>query len=95
MQTDSGVFADPQEFRPERFLSTDYSGDGFAYIPFSAGPRNCIGQRFALLEMKIVIARLLTSFNLELPKDFKPVELTSELVLKPRQGIKLQVTERK
>jgi cytochrome P450 len=54
------VWKDPDEYRPERFAPENQSeNDEFAFIPFSAGPRNCIGQNFAMHEMKTIIARTL------------------------------------
>lgn len=50
----------PDEFHPERFEIENTKGrDSFAFTPFSAGSRNCIGQNFALIEEKIIIARIL------------------------------------
>uniref|UniRef100_W8BYC8 Cytochrome P450 4d2 n=3 Tax=Ceratitis capitata TaxID=7213 RepID=W8BYC8_CERCA len=68
MLRDSKYFTDPDAFRPERFLNE--SGDGgekmhaYSYIPFSAGPRNCIGQKFAILEMKSTISKILRYYEL-------------------------------
>ena len=52
---------DPQEFHPERFATKRHP---MAWIPFGAGPRNCIGMRFALLEMKMLLIRLLKTYTL-------------------------------
>lgn len=97
VHSDPEVFPDPEEFQPERFVYKDSKAAearGFTYIPFSAGPRGCIGQRLAMLEMKIVTVRVLQSLTLQLPKDHQAVQVTSELVLKPRNGIKLLVSRR-
>ncbi|KAH8249715.1 hypothetical protein KR032_011699 [Drosophila birchii] len=55
------TFKDPHHFRPERF--EEEKPGPFEYVPFSAGPRNCIGQKFALLELKTVISKLVRSFE--------------------------------
>lgn len=56
------VFANPEEFIPERFLNLDKSP--YAFTPFSAGQRNCIGQKFALLNVKNNIINILRTFEL-------------------------------
>ncbi|EDW89347.2 uncharacterized protein Dyak_GE19199 [Drosophila yakuba] len=55
------VFKDPHKFRPERF-NLEKPGP-FEYVPFSAGPRNCIGQKFALLEIKTVVSKIIRNFE--------------------------------
>ncbi|XP_017075023.2 cytochrome P450 4e3 [Drosophila eugracilis] len=55
------IFKDPHHFRPERF--EEEKPGPFEYLPFSAGPRNCIGQKFALLELKTVISKIVRSFE--------------------------------
>ncbi|EDV59522.1 cytochrome P450 4e2 [Drosophila erecta] len=55
------VFKDPHKFRPERF-ELEKPGP-FEYVPFSAGPRNCVGQKFALLEIKTVVSKIIRNFE--------------------------------
>lgn len=97
MGRDPNYFEKPLEFIPERFegeISVE-KFNPYKYIPFSAGPRNCIGQKFALNEMKSVISKLLRHYEFILPPD-RTVEplLASELILKPHHGVPLQIRRR-
>lgn len=62
---DEEVFPNPTEFQPTRFLPENKTpAMAWAWQPFGAGPRNCIGMRFAQMEMKITLAKLLTKYRL-------------------------------
>ncbi|XP_017491600.1 PREDICTED: probable cytochrome P450 4d14 isoform X1 [Rhagoletis zephyria] len=62
---DPDYFEEPEKFIPERFSIDDKQKiSPFAYVPFSAGPRNCVGQKFAMLEMKSTICKLLRYYEL-------------------------------
>lgn len=89
------VFPKPEEFHPERFFPENSKGrHPFAYVPFSAGPRNCIGQKFALAEEKIVIANILRHFTIKSLDQRDKVEIVSEMVLRPRSGLRIKFTPR-
>lgn len=96
MGRDPKLFVDPNEFRPERFLETHVSQtkNAFAYIPFSAGPRNCIGQKFAMLELKSIISKILRNFEVRLAEDsVKEPKMKAELILVP-ETINVHLTKR-
>ncbi|XP_065920516.1 cytochrome P450 4F4-like [Dysidea avara] len=85
------LWENPKVFDPLRFLPERCDErDSFTYMPFSAGPRNCIGQTFALNEERIVISSILNKFSLELDEDH-PVEWVSTMILRAKHGIKLKL----
>ena len=63
-------FDQPFEFKPERFLKESKDSiTSFSYIPFGGGPRKCIGMRFAMIEMKLAMAKLIRKFKIvEVPE---------------------------
>jgi len=57
---------EPETFKPERFLKANaHNIKPFSWLPFGSGPRQCIGERFAMTEMKIAMVKLLQKFTLE------------------------------
>ncbi|XP_067215663.1 cytochrome P450 4C1-like isoform X2 [Linepithema humile] len=70
IQRYSDFWPNPDIFDPDRFLpENSQNRHSFSYLPFSAGPRSCIGQRFAMMELKTIIATLVHNFYLE-PVDY-------------------------
>ncbi|XP_052900110.1 probable cytochrome P450 9f2 isoform X2 [Anopheles moucheti] len=66
LHSDPQYFPDPKRFDPERFSEENrHNINPGVYLPFGVGPRNCIGSRFALMEVKSVIYYLLKSFTFE------------------------------
>ena len=65
------LWRDPDAFDPSRFLSAETPAR-FAYLPFGAGPRVCVGAQFALTEATLVLAMLLRDFRVVLD-DTRPV----------------------
>jgi len=66
----------PLEFRPERWLKGEVENiNQAAYLPFSSGPRNCVGSKLALLEIRVIICRLLQEFKLTFVGEKSPYVL--------------------
>lgn len=53
---------DADDFRPERWETGELANVGWAYFPFNGGPRQCLGEDFALMEVSYTIVRLLQTF---------------------------------
>ncbi|XXG55691.1 hypothetical protein AAC387_Pa03g3301 [Persea americana] len=82
VQRDPRMWSDPEEFRPERFLTShsniDFRGQHFEYIPFGSGRRSCPGISFAMQVMHLTLARLLHGFDVMSPLG-EPVDMSEGL----------------
>lgn len=88
----------PDEYDPDRFSAERAKATikhPFQYVPFSAGPRNCIGQRFANMEAMTAFATLLYHFKFEMkPEDYANVVSVETVTCQPK-NVFFHVTPRK
>lgn len=89
-----GLWDRPERFEPERFApERARSRHRFAYLPFGAGPRICIGAAFALAEACLILATLAQHYRLALKPGF-PVEPQGLITLRPRHGMRMLLARR-
>lgn len=89
------LWDEPDAFRPERFLPEEKAQiDRFAYLPFGAGPRVCIGASFAIQEAIIVLASIVRAVRLDL-KEGHEVRPLHRITLRPETGIPMRLSARK
>jgi cytochrome P450 len=85
-------FADPLEFRPDRW-NNDFAKTlpRFAFLPFGGGPRLCIGNSFALMEAALILAAVVRRYRFEFVREVNPF---ASITLRPEGGMPLRVTRR-
>ena len=86
---------DPERFDPERFAPDQARDrDFFAYLPFAAGPRACVGGEMAMLEIQLALAQIVPRFRMRVVPDH-PIEPEPKLTLIPRHGVPVTLSRRR
>jgi len=87
---DENIFEDAQKFDPQRWKNAEKM-DSWIFTPFSAGPRNCIGQHLAMVEAKIIISEFLNMFNYKLQNGYK-LRLCARFLYEPVDKVLFDLT---
>jgi cytochrome P450 len=88
---DPRFFPNPDAFDPDRFLPERQEAlPRFAYFPFSGGPRQCIGNQFALMEAQLLLACITQRYQVEVVAGH-PIEMNPTVTLRPRHGLKCRL----
>jgi cytochrome P450 len=88
--------SDAAEFKPERWLDADGPAQHvsqYSYMPFSRGPRDCIGSKFALLEAKTIMSMIYRQFEFKYAGE-KPEEVLMSVTAHPKYGVPVRVRRR-
>lgn len=96
LHKDPEHWPEPEKFIPERFTpEAKESRHPFVYLPFGAGPRNCVGMRLAQMEIRMALVHLFRRFNIVACSETKvPLELKSASTLGPKNGIFIKIEKR-
>jgi cytochrome P450 len=85
------LWEDPDRFDPERFAPEPAAQrHRYAHVPFGAGPRQCIGNAFALMELQVIIPSLIGALHFELTED-ADIAPQTRMTLRPRGPVRMHV----
>ena len=91
---DARWFESPDEFKPERFMPGAPDIPRGTWMPFGTGPRVCIGQHFAMMEMGLIAAMLMQRFTLQWPEGAAWHAADLAITLRPATAMALRLEPR-
>ncbi|KAL6255811.1 hypothetical protein P5V15_013054 [Pogonomyrmex californicus] len=89
------IYPNPEVFNPDNFLPEKTANRHYyAFVPFSAGPRSCVGRKYAMLKLKIILSTILRNFRIK--SDIKECDfrLQADIILKRAEGFKIRLEPR-
>ncbi|XP_018368992.1 PREDICTED: cytochrome P450 3A29-like isoform X2 [Trachymyrmex cornetzi] len=99
MNRQEQYWPNPLKFDPDRFLPErvkDCPSDSFYHIPFSDGPRNCIGTKYAMISIKVILATLIRTFVFKVDKSIqiRNIKLKTDITLSTIEPLKIRINKR-
>lgn len=82
---------DPDNFLPEHTQNRKY----FAFIPFSAGPRSCVGRKYAMLKLKVLLSTILRAYHIKSDVKETDYKLIADIILKRADDFRIEVEPRR
>jgi cytochrome P450 len=91
LHRDARFWDEPQRFRPERWIDGEPAKHRYAYFPFGAGPRICIGEQFAWMEGILVLAAIARRWRLDLVPNQR-IDIQPTITLRAKYGMRMRVS---
>ncbi|XP_054269204.1 cytochrome P450 4g15-like [Macrosteles quadrilineatus] len=90
------IYPNPDEFNPDNFLpEKSASRHYYSFIPFSAGPRSCVGRKYAMLKLKVILSTIMRDFRVAGGKPMADWKLQADIILKRTDGFNIKLEPRK
>ncbi|KAJ1523289.1 hypothetical protein ONE63_001168 [Megalurothrips usitatus] len=90
------IYPNPEVFNPDNFLpEAAASRHYYSFIPFSAGPRSCVGRKYAMLKLKILLSTILRNYRVHTTVPEEDWQMTADIILKRADGFRISLEPRK
>ncbi|CAH0560443.1 unnamed protein product [Brassicogethes aeneus] len=90
------IYPNPEKFNPDNFLPENFANRHYySFIPFSAGPRSCVGRKYAMLKLKILLATIMRNFHVTSDIKEQDFQLQADIILKRTDGFRIKLHPRK
>ncbi|CAL1675294.1 unnamed protein product [Lasius platythorax] len=90
------LYPNPEVFNPDNFLPEKTANRHYyAFVPFSAGPRSCVGRKYAMLKLKIILSTVMRNFRVKSDIKESDFRLQADIILKRAEGFKIRMEPRK
>ncbi|XP_037805681.1 cytochrome P450 4g15 [Lucilia sericata] len=90
------VYENPNVFNPDNFLPERQANRHYyAFVPFSAGPRSCVGRKYAMLKLKILLSTILRNYRVYSDMTEEDFKLQADIILKREEGFRIRLQPRR